>query len=232
MATPVNNRQRQNAPIDAEEMRKLKYPDLAFNVMGIEPTSVQFIVSTNEVENFVKGICNDTFGQNEINSVEIDSMLRGKGDSAHGQVELFVWFRADSRHLVDKTLVDDSNAIIHDYIPRYSDQLKQFMKRYCREENQRVYSEGDGRGRRMYQCLKLDLGRIFGEMFDRHGKWYNYVYSENGEARRRESIINVQAVWDENSRKVKRFIVIKTSARDGNRRPLRPQAVFKPRSEE
>lgn len=206
---------------DVEELRKIPMPPVCFNLLGYQPDSARFTVTPKDVEDFTKEICKDFFGtgSNGIHSLELDS------DRSTG-VNMFIWFRWDSPHIVDTTLLNDEKAAINKPVPRLSKEAKQFMELYCREENRRLYGEGDGRGERTFKCMKVDVFKLFCAMFDSRGRWYDAVY-ENTNSRPIRSTIIVNAVWDPKSNRVFKFEVEKRGRMFGSRTPLKPISAFK-----
>lgn len=206
---------------DIEELKKIPMPVVCFNLLGCDSELARFYVTPEDVEKFAKDICKDFFGtgNNGIHSVELDS------DPRTG-VNLFIWFRWDSPHVADTSLLNDDNAAINKPVPRLSKELKQFMELYCREENRRLYGEGDGRGERTFKCIKVDVYKLFYSMFDGNGRFYDEVYGNNGD-RTPRSVILVQAVWDRNTNRVSMFEVEKRSRRSNGHAPIKPISAFK-----
>ena len=205
---------------DIEELRKIQIPPVCFNLLGCEPDRTRFIITVDDLEKFTKDICKDFFGSGSdgVYSVELDS------DRATG-VNMFIWFRWDSAHIVDTSLLNDDKAAINKTVPRLSKEAKQFMELYCREENRRIYGEGDGRGERTFKCMKVDVFKLFCAIFDTRGRWYEAVYGNNGRPPR--SVIIVNAVWDQKTNRVTRFEVEKRNRSFGNRTPQKPISAFK-----
>lgn len=211
---------------DIEEMKKQKIPAVAFNVLNIEPCAALYRISPDTVVSFMKSICDDFFGKNGYYMVDIDYNMRA------GTVDMWVWFRWNSPHLVDNSLVDDENSMINRPIPAISADVKEFMNLYCRNEDRHIFEEGDGRGDRQYKGIKVDMFRVFCAMFDQKGSWYNTIHNSDSNKKPPFSVVNVRAKWDEGTRRVKWFIVKKEDGIIGDRRPLRPRAAYKARSDE
>lgn len=208
---------------DNGALRNQILPQCVFNRAGLIPVAGIFICPIDELINFTKGLCADFFGPNGINSIDLDADLRAE------TVNMYVWFRWDSKHIVDNSLANDPNAVINKAVPRWSKELKQFMEAFCREENRKVVNEGDGRGDRTFKCIKVDVYKIFCAMFDRNGKSYNEVYY-GGKGKDVQCPVYVNTQWDENTGRVKFFSIKKEEGRNCHRKPIIPKAAFRARS--
>ena len=207
---------------DIEELKKMPIPVVCFNLLGLDSDSARFTMTSDDLVRFTKDICNDFFGKNGVHDVEFDS------DRRTG-VNMFVWFKWDSPHIVDTSLLNDDKAAVNKPVPRLSKEVKQFMELYCREENRRLYGEGDNRyGYQSFKCLKLDVFKLFCAIFDSRGRWYNAVYegnTRNGNPPR--SVIIVNAMWEPDSNRINKFVIEKRNRGRNSRTPIKPTSAFK-----
>ena len=225
MAQNNQNRNARGTPADVETMRNMKIPPVSFNIVGLSPVECTYTPLVSDVINFMKGVCKDFFGTNGVYDVTINS------DMNAAAVAMFVWFKWDSPHIADTSLIDDDKSVINRPIPKLSKELRQFMEAYCRPENQKVLSEGtrDGVHRfTEFKCVKVDLYRVFLAMFDQKGRWYNEVFGNTGD-RTPYTQVNVNTVWDKKNGNVTGFIVKKCDGRRGGRKPLPPMGAFRAR---
>lgn len=152
---------------ESNESRGPKIPAVMFNTLGLTPNSVTFYLNVDDLKNYVK----------EFASTKLDGVFdvtivaaRTKDDGRKERIvypKCFLWLKADSDELVDKS-AKGGDSIIWCDIPTLSNNLKTFAINYCVDgKNLRFVNSDDNRD---LKGIVIDLGKILGEIFDQNNK--------------------------------------------------------------
>lgn len=130
---------------------------IAYNMMGLEPVSVDFAIDPKTLENsiseYVRGFLDDAF------KCTFNLQPTGK-------IETFVWLPRMSRHLVNKATLNNKKAAIAKPIYEFSKEMNEFMNAFCEKENRKVFEPGSGK---QYLGVKFELAKMLQLLFDNNG---------------------------------------------------------------
>jgi len=141
-----------------------KFASLTYNPAGFLPSTAVFRLTLAQLKPVVLQCVKDFLSD----AVNVTFITNGKT----GEVATFVWIPSDSKHLRDESTLNERSAI---KVPltRYSSDLKEFMERFCYNDNKRVISEENG----MHLAgIQIDLARIMKILFDERGNTFNKTF--------------------------------------------------------
>lgn len=152
------------------EKNNAPVPAVMFNTLGLTPNAVTFFVTADDLKTHIK-----TFASSKLDSVFDVSLIARKTNGEDGRKErvvfpeCYLWLKADSDELVDKTAKGE-DSVVWCNLPTISNNLKTFAINYCIDgKNLKLINSDDNRD---LKGIKIDIGRIIGEIFDRTNKEY------------------------------------------------------------
>jgi hypothetical protein len=97
-------------------------------------------------------------------------------DRNTGRISVCAWLPWNSEHLIDKSVDRDHDVKLGSkYIKRQSEDLRQFMNRYCRNEQRRI---GDDEGNSRLKGIEIDVSKILHVMIDGSGQQYRNAFDK------------------------------------------------------
>lgn len=201
---------------------------LAYNLLGIEPTNVTFIIQRKKLDSILEGIARSAFGEiamaefsirEDEDNVEFDPKSRTTRKKV--VVEPIVWIDASNPNIA---AAKDGNTLINVPVQQYSENYKKFVKAYCDDDCKNPYKDNitkrtrEVNGRR-YRAIRCSIPKIFGNLFDANGSAYYEEYGVNAT----EAEVAVYNVWsgnNHNNGSFKGLKVVKSSATSGNLKEL------------
>ena len=161
---PQNNNH-QNSQGRGNNDALTKYAAISYNPAGFLPSAVTYRVTLSQLKpvalKFIKEFLD------EVENVTFITNPKS------GEISTFVWLPVDSKHLRDNSTMKDNSAIKMPII-RYSNDLKEFMDRFCHNDQKRTINEEGGM---RLAGIQIDLARVAKIMFDENGIKFNKDFS-------------------------------------------------------
>lgn len=168
----------------SEETTAKAGSQLTFNLIGAQPTSVEYIVEKKIAEKILKDIASEALNDGDpsnnivsakfvlLNSNDFSYDERTKKSSSKPRVSAQVIIPARNSNIVSS---EGNDFIRPEDTVHYSDKFKQFVNAYCNEDNKNVYLTKPKReGGISYRAIIIDIPKFFGRIFDYNG----YAYRE------------------------------------------------------
>ena len=173
---------------------------LLFNLIGAQPTMVEYVIDKKTAEKVLKDIASDALnveGDPVNNIVSAKFVLlnsndytydeRSKHNSYKPKVSAQVIIPARNQNIVSP----ENNEFIHsEDTVRYSDRFKQFVNNYCNDDQKTLYLTRPKRdGGISYRAIIIDIPKFFGRIFDYNG----YAYKEANGKNTHVDFVDLQA---------------------------------------
>lgn len=158
----------------------------AFTISGLAPTSSTFRLTPDQLKRETLAIAK-TF-LSDFTDCTLDH-------SNNGMLVAYLWLPQDSKHLTEQVGAD-SGTIIKKPIFRYSNEIREFMDKFCRKDNKRTFNEDRPSGGIPKVALEVDLMRFMEILFDTNG--YQYSKVSNSRATRTSLMLRANFTKDGN----------------------------------
>ena len=162
---------------------------LVYNLIGAQPTAVEFIVEKRTAEKILKDIASDMLNdgnpQNDILSARFvilpssDYVFddKGKRTNLKPRVSAQVVIPARNTNIVSN---EGNDFIRPEDTVRYSEKFKQFVNTYCNDDNKSAYLTKPTReGGVSYRAIVIDIAKFFGRIFDYNGFAFKEANGKN-----------------------------------------------------
>lgn len=162
---------------------------LTFNLIGAQPTSVEYIVDKKTAERILKDIASEALNDGDpsnnivsarfvlLSSNDFSYDERTKKSSSKPRVSAQVIIPARNTNIVSS---EGNDFIRPEDTVHYSDKFKQFVNAYCNEDNKNVYLTKPKReGGISYRAIIIDIPKFFGRIFDYNGYAYREANGKN-----------------------------------------------------
>lgn len=140
----------------------------AYNTAGFAPVASTFKLTEPQIKTQVLNVAQGFIS--EIKMVTLDV------NNKNGTVCAAVWLPKDSSHLRDTSTMNDNSAIKKP-IMRYSKELKEFMDKFCFNDQKRTFSDEGGLP---LVCIFVQLDRFFKIIFDDNGNEFRRKFGATG----------------------------------------------------
>lgn len=155
---------------------------LTFNLIGAEPTSVEYVVPKKLAEKILKDIASEALNDGDPANNIADAKFvlsssndysydeRGKRTNARPKVYAQVVIPARNTNIVSS---EGNDFIRPEDTVHYSEKFKQFVNSYCSDDNKTAYLTKPKRdGGISYRAIIIDIPKFFGRIFDYNGFAY------------------------------------------------------------
>jgi hypothetical protein len=179
-----------NAPINDSMKRQLKtlrQSPVFYNLLSLIPSECTWTLPVEELERYVKETASEFLGKDEVRYVTIDA-------GPKIEPRTYVWIKADSRHLVDRSKSNNTNMAITPKVERFSEDLKKFCDQFApayREDGSFInrkkriqIARPSDRTDSSLRAVKVDLTRILLRIFDTDNRAFLDTYGSDTPARR------------------------------------------------
>jgi len=162
-----NNGENKNVSQDSAVPETDKYANFrnilptAFNIAGLAPTASVFRLTSDQIKREVLAVARTFIGEFTDCTLEFNNKT--------GAVYTYLWLPNNSTHLRDTSTMD-GNSAIKKPIFRYSNDIKEFMAKFCRKDNQRTFNDENGMGK---AAIEVEIIRFMQIIFDNDGSQYN-----------------------------------------------------------
>lgn len=161
-----------------EEMQKrlVKTSATNFSVHGYVPNATEWKLTPDQIRDIIKTHASATLDDIADVTLEINHKS--------GAISAFVWIPRDSKHLVNNEL-KNSNSAIKRSLTRYSQQLKEFIDKFCEKDDKRLYQEEGGLN---IVGIRVRVDIFMKLEFDESGNQYAKVF---GDENRKKTFITL-----------------------------------------
>ncbi len=132
----------------------------AYNIAGLAPTASIFRLTSDQIKREVLAIARTFIPEFTDCTLEFNNKT--------GMVYTYLWLPNNSSHLRDTSTMD-GNSAIKKPIFRYSNEIKEFMGKFCRKDNQRTFNDENGMGK---AAVEVEIIRFMQIIFDNDGSQY------------------------------------------------------------
>lgn len=140
------------------QLKTLQQAPVMFNLLSLIPSECTWTISLQDMENYVLKTAEEFLGRGEVKVVTIEP-----NSSLKKRPRCFVWISRDSRHLVDRS-VSDNSAVFTPQVDRFSDDLRSFCANFAPSE--RDDGTPINKKKKRIQITGADDSRIVGIVID------------------------------------------------------------------
>lgn len=171
----------ENTRNEASDVARLKaVGSLSFSQSGYAPSKTEWELTPDQVIDIVKKQSKAFI--DDVDQVTLDVNYH------NGRISAFVWIPKNSRHVCNNEL-RNSNSAINRSMTRYSKEIKEFMDKFCFENEKRIISADEGVP---LVGVRVAIERFMKIEFDENGIQYAERY---GTKNQRKSIITLTGYY-------------------------------------
>lgn len=163
----------------------------AYSVNGLSPVSSKFRLTPDQLKKEILTIAK-TFIPDFT-----DCTL---AHSRSGMLVAYLWLPQNSNHLADQ-IGNDNSVVITKPIFRFSNDIKEFMDKFCRKENKRTFNEDRPSGGVPKVALEVEIIKFMYILFDTNG----YQFSKVSGSKATRTDIKLEANFNSDGNKMGAF---------------------------
>lgn len=157
-----------------------KIASVGYTVSGYPPTMSGWDLTEGQVCDIIKEHAKSYL--DDITDVTLEWNKR------NGAIYAYVWLPKDSKHICDRGL-QNGNSAINKKLNRLSQQMKEFMEKFCQKDRRRTLPESSNLP---LVGVEVDVGKFLQLQFDEHGTAYGKLV---GDQFRRNTNIRVKPMF-------------------------------------
>ena len=171
---------------DGSNVERLKATgSLTYSQSGYSPSKAEWELTADQIREIIKK-------QAKVYIEDIDTVT---SDVNHrtGAVSAFVWLPKNSRHVCNNDL-RSSNSAVNRSMTRYSNEIKEFMNKFCDESDRRIVSADEGVP---LVGIRVAISRFMVLEFDESGTQYAEKYGTKNQRKAKISLTSYYSKGDD-----------------------------------